>query len=48
MLQWKGRWLWGAVDQPGAECQALVDELGRKLSALDKIHSAGSSAPGTR
>ena len=47
-LQWKGRWLWGAVDQPGAECQALVDELGRNLSALDKIHSAGSSVPGTR
>jgi len=48
MLQWKGRWLWGAVDQPGDECQALVDELGRKISALDKESSAGSSAPGTR
>jgi hypothetical protein len=48
MLQWKGRWLWGAVDQPGAECQALVDELGRKLSALDKEDSGGSPASGTR
>ena len=48
MLQWKGRWLWGAVDQPAAEFQGVIDELGRKLSALDKIHSAGSSAPGTR
>jgi hypothetical protein len=36
VLQWKGRWLWGAVDQPCAERQSLVDELGRNLSALDK------------
>ena len=36
VLQWKGRWLWGAVDQPCAERQALVDELGRNLSGLDK------------
>jgi hypothetical protein len=35
-LQWKGRWLWGAVDQSCAERQALVDELGRNLSVLDK------------
>jgi hypothetical protein len=48
MLQWKGRWLWGAVDQPHGERQALVDELGRKLSALDKEDSGGSPASGTR
>ena len=48
MLRWKARWLWGAVDQPGAECQALVDELGRNLSALDKESSADSPAPDTR
>jgi hypothetical protein len=36
LLQWKGRWLWGAVDQTCAERQALVDELGRNLSGLDK------------
>ena len=35
-LQWKGRWLWGAVDQPCAARQALVEELGRNLSDLDK------------
>jgi hypothetical protein len=34
VLQWKGRWLWGAVDQPGPEAKALVDELGRRLSVL--------------
>ena len=32
VLQWKGRWLWGAVDQPCAERKALIDELGRSLS----------------
>ena len=32
VLQWKGRWLWGAVDQPCAERKALMDELGRNLS----------------
>jgi hypothetical protein len=36
VLQWKGRWLWGAVDQSCAERQALIDELGRNLSRLDK------------
>jgi hypothetical protein len=36
VLQWKGRWLWGAVDQPCAECKALIDELGRSLSVLDR------------
>jgi hypothetical protein len=36
VLQWKGRWLWGAVDQPCAERKALIDELGRNLSILDK------------
>jgi hypothetical protein len=36
VLQWKGRWLWGAVDQPCAARQALVEELGRSLSDLDK------------
>ena len=32
VLHWKGRWLWGAVDQPCAERKALIDELGRSLS----------------
>jgi hypothetical protein len=36
VLQWRGRWLWGAVDQPYAARQALIDELGRNLSALDR------------
>jgi hypothetical protein len=36
VLQWKGRWLWGAVDQHGPEAKALVDELGRRLSILAK------------
>jgi hypothetical protein len=32
VLLWKGRWLWGAVDQACAERKALIDELGRSLS----------------
>jgi hypothetical protein len=32
VLQWKGSWLWGAVDQPSAERKVLIDELGRNLS----------------
>jgi hypothetical protein len=36
VLQWKGHWLWGAVDQPCAERQTLIDELGRNLSVLDR------------
>jgi hypothetical protein len=32
VLQWKGRWVWGAVDQNCAERKALIDELGRSLS----------------
>jgi hypothetical protein len=36
VLRWKGRWLWGAVDQSCAERQSLVDELGRNLSTLNK------------
>jgi hypothetical protein len=36
VLQWRGRWLWGAVDQPCAARQALIDELGRNFSVLDK------------
>jgi hypothetical protein len=34
VIQWKGRWLWGAVDQAPAERKALIDELGRSLSVL--------------
>jgi hypothetical protein len=30
-LAWRGRWLWGAVDDPSPARQALVEELGRKL-----------------
>jgi hypothetical protein len=35
VLQWNGRWLWGAVDQPCAERKALLDELGRSLFRLE-------------
>jgi hypothetical protein len=35
-LRWKGRWLWGAVDQPCPERASLVDELGRNISLLGK------------
>jgi len=31
VLQWSGRWLWGAVDQPLPKCNALLAELGRNL-----------------
>jgi hypothetical protein len=31
LLQWSGRWLWGAVDQPSAQRKPLVEELGRRL-----------------
>jgi len=31
LLQWKGRWLWGAVDGACPSWTALVDELGRNL-----------------
>ena len=31
-MAWKGRWLWGAVDDPSPRRQALVEELGRKLA----------------
>jgi hypothetical protein len=31
MLQWKGQWLWGAVDQAAAARKALVEEIGRSL-----------------
>jgi hypothetical protein len=30
-IAWRGRWLWGAVDDPSPRRQALVEELGRKL-----------------
>ena len=30
-MAWKGRWLWGAVDDPLPRRQALVEELGRRL-----------------
>ena len=35
-LRWKGRWLWGAVDQPCPERATLVDELGRNIFVLAK------------
>jgi len=31
LLQWKGRWLWGAVDEGCKLRQALVEELGRSV-----------------
>ena len=34
LLMWRGRWLWGAVDDPSPQRQALVEELGRKLTRL--------------
>jgi hypothetical protein len=33
LLSWRGRWLWGAVDDPSPQRQTLVEELGRKLAA---------------
>ena len=33
LLQWSGRRLWGAVDQPSQRRQALVQELGRNLQS---------------
>jgi hypothetical protein len=36
VLHWKGRWLWGAVDQTCGERKALIDELGRSLSEREK------------
>jgi hypothetical protein len=36
VLRWKGRWLWGVVDQPCTECKALLDELGLSLSVFDR------------
>jgi hypothetical protein len=35
-LQWKGRWIWGAVDEPSKQRAGLVEELGKKLQALEK------------
>jgi hypothetical protein len=32
-LHWKGRWLWGAVDEPRVGSEALVEALGRNLPA---------------
>jgi len=34
-LQWKGRWIWGAVDDPSDQRKPLVEDLGRKLLALE-------------
>jgi hypothetical protein len=31
LLQWSGRWLWGAVDDPSSQRNLLVEELGRNL-----------------
>ena len=31
LLAWRGRWLWGAVDDPSPARKDLVDELGRRL-----------------
>jgi hypothetical protein len=33
LVLWRDRWLWGAVDDPSPQRQALVEELGRKLPA---------------
>jgi hypothetical protein len=34
LLMWRGRWLWGAVDDPSPRRQGLAEELGRKLMQL--------------
>ena len=34
LLMWRGRWLWGAVDEPSPKRQPLAEELGRKLTRL--------------
>ncbi len=31
LLAWRGRWLWGAVDDPSPRRKPLVEELGRRL-----------------
>lgn len=36
LLAWKGRLIWGAVDEPSKHHAPLVEELGRKLLALGK------------
>ena len=36
LLQWSGRRLWGAVDQPSQRRQALVQELGRNLQSFQR------------
>jgi hypothetical protein len=33
LLAWRGRWLWGAVDDPSPRRKALVEELGRRLGS---------------
>jgi hypothetical protein len=33
-LMWKGRWIWGAVDEPSKSRKTLVEELGRNLAGL--------------
>jgi hypothetical protein len=33
LLSWRGRWLWGAVDDPSDQRKALVEQLGRRLPA---------------
>ncbi len=37
MLAWKGRWLWGAVEDASPARPALMEELGRKLSAINAM-----------
>ena len=35
-LQWKGRWLWGAVDQASPQRAPMTEELGRNIGGLEK------------
>ena len=35
-LAWKGRWLWGAVDEPSKDRDGLVRELGRNIEGCSQ------------
>jgi hypothetical protein len=36
-FSWKGCWLWGAVEDPSPARPALIEELGRRLSAISPL-----------
>jgi hypothetical protein len=36
ILHWKGRWVWGAVDNPPPQSAPLLDQLGARLAQLPR------------